>query len=125
MDKAQILALYDQDQRIAVEYPRMRREVVPNIVRHINTSGVGEGNIIYTWLNEANVEDAIREQVNYFEGIGQDFEWKLYDHDTPADLKKRLEAHGFAAEEGEAIMVLDLREAPRVLEQPMPPNVRG
>jgi GNAT superfamily N-acetyltransferase len=124
MDRTQVLALYDQDQRIAVEYPGMRREALPTVVRHVNTSGAGEGSIIYTRLNEANAEAAIREQVSYFERLGQGFEWKLYDHDTPADLKQRLEAHGFAIEEGEAIMVLDLHESPRVLEQPLPPTVR-
>lgn len=59
MNKAQITALYDQDQRKDVEYPDMRREVTPNVVRHINTSdtGDGEGMIIYSQLNEANADD--------------------------------------------------------------------
>ena len=53
----------------------MRREVTPTVVRHINMSDHREGTIVYRQLNEANVEDVIREQVAYFESIGQDFEW--------------------------------------------------
>jgi hypothetical protein len=119
MNKSQILALYDQDQRIDVEYPDTRREIAPNIVRHINTSEVGGGFITYSQLNESNADDMIREQVNYFESIGQNFEWKLYDYDRPSDLKERLGSYGFIVEEAEAIMVLDLADAPEILWQPV------
>ena len=119
MNKSQIVTLYDQDQRIDVEYPDTRREVTPHVVRHIDTSGVGEGFISYSQLNDVNADDVIREQVNYFESIGQDFEWKLYDYDQPSDLKDRLETHGFIIEEAEAIMVLDLEDAPEIFWQPV------
>lgn len=95
----------------------MRREVMPNVVRHIDASNVGEGIISYSQLNEANADDSIREQVSYFENIGQNFEWKLYDYDQPSDLKERLESHGFIVEEAEAIMVLELEEAPEIFWQ--------
>ena len=124
MNKAQIIALYDQDQRKDVEYPRMRREVTPNVVRQINISGNREGIIIYSQLNEANAEETIREQVSYFESIGQGFEWKVYDYDHPSDLKERLESYGFIVEEAEAIMVLDLEAAPEILWQPVTHNVQ-
>jgi hypothetical protein len=119
MNKSQMIGLYDQDQRKDLEYPNMRREVTPNVVRYINTSDTGEGAILYSQLNEATAEDAIREQVSYFESIGQDFEWKLYDYDQPPDLKERLGAYGFIVEEAEAIMVLDLEDAPEILRQPV------
>jgi len=124
MNKSQIIALYDQDQRIGVEYPDTRREVTPKVVRHINTSGAGEGAIIYSQLDEANAQDTIREQVIYFESIGQDFEWKVYDYDRPSDLKERLGSYGFVVEEAEAIMVLDLEDAPEILWQPVRHNVQ-
>lgn len=124
MNKSQIIELYDQDQRINVEYPDSRREVTADVVRHVITSGPGEGTIIYSQLSEAHVEESIREQVAYFEGIGQGFEWKVYSHDKPSDLKERLGSHGFVVEEEESIMVLDLEEAPQVLMQPVLPTVR-
>jgi len=115
MDKDPIVALYTQDQRIDVQYPSMRREVVENIVRQVNTAPDGDSAVIYSRLDETDVEDTIREQVSYFESIGQDFEWKVYDYDTPPDLKERLAAHGFEVEDSDAIMVLDLEEAPEIL----------
>jgi hypothetical protein len=117
MNKSQIIALYDQDQRKDVEYPDMRREITPDLVRFINTFGVGEGTISYSHLNEANADDTIHEQVSYFESIGQDFEWKLYDYDQPSDLKDRLGSYGFNIEDAEAIMVLDLEDAPDIIWQ--------
>ena len=124
MNKSQIIALYDQDQRKDVEYPDARREVTPTVVRHIDTSGNGEGTVIYSQINEADADDTIREQVAYFESIGQGFEWKVYDYDRPADLKERLRSHGFTAGEAEAIMVLDLAEAAEVLWQSVRHNVQ-
>lgn len=82
-------------------------------------SGNGEGAIIYSQLDEDNAEDMIREQMAYFENIGQGFEWKVYDYDRPSDLKERLKSYGFTVEDAEAIMVLDLEEAPDILWQPV------
>jgi len=119
-----MIALYDQDQRKEVEYPDTRREVTPNVVRHIGISDMGDGAILYSQLNDANAEAAIREQVRYFESIGQGFEWKVYDYDQPSDLKERLGSYGFLVEEAEAIMVLDLENAPEILWQPVLPHVQ-
>jgi len=130
MDKTQALALYDQDQRIDVEYPDARREVIhdhpvsagaeakPSVVRLVDTAGHGRGSVIYTRLNESTVEHTIQEQVAYFAGLEQDFEWKVFEHDRPPDLKERLAAHGLEIGEPEAIMVLDLAGAPPVLFEP-------
>jgi hypothetical protein len=124
MNRSQMIALYDQDQRKDVEYPGMRREVTPNVVRHIDISGSREGTVIYSQLNKADAEDIIREQVLYFESIGQDFEWKVYDYDQPPDLKDRLVSYGFLVEEAEAILMLDLEVAPEILWQPVLHNVQ-
>jgi hypothetical protein len=77
----------------------MRREVTPNVVRHIDNSDLGKGLLTYSQLNEVIADDRIREQVSYFESIGQNFEWKLYDYDQPSDLKERLRSNGFIVEE--------------------------
>jgi GNAT superfamily N-acetyltransferase len=124
MNKSQVIALYTQDQRIDVEYPDTRREVTPNVVRHTGISGTREGVVIYSQLNEANAGDVIREQIAYFESLRQDFEWKVYDYDQPPDLKERLGSSGFIVGEAEAIMVLDLEEAPGILWQPVTQHVQ-
>ena len=119
-----MITLFDQDQRIDVEYPGMRREVTPAVVRHIDTSGAGEGMITYSHFDEANADEIIREQVEFYESIGQNFEWKFYDYDQPPDLKERLGSFGFVVEEAEALMLLDLEEAPEILWQPVLLNVQ-
>ena len=124
MNQPQMIALYNQDQRKDLAYPDMRREVTSKVVRHIDTSDFGKGIVSDSQLNEANADDAIREQVSYFESIGQSFEWKLYDYDQPSDLKERLGSHGFIVEEAEAIMVLDLENAPEIFWQPVRHHIR-
>lgn len=124
MDKSKIITLYDQDQRIATTYPEMRRDVLPHLIRWVNTAGTGEGFIGYSQLNGATADAAIEEQVAYFKRIGQSFEWKVYDYDQPSDLKERLETHGFQIEELEAIMVLDLAYVPEQLLKPVTHDVR-
>ena len=57
-------------------------------------------------------------------GLGLDFEWKAYDHDTPPDLVARLGARGFEIEDPEALMVLDLADAPAALWEPIAQDVR-
>jgi len=95
VNKSQIIALYDQDQRINVDYPIMRREVSPDLVRHFDTSNNQEGIITYNQLTEADVDHIIREHLLYFEKLGQGFEWIVYDYDQPPDLKERLRSYRF------------------------------
>jgi hypothetical protein len=124
MDKSEILRLFDQDQRREIEYPGTRREVTREVVRHVDTTPTQEGAVLFHQLDELNADAVIREQIGYFQSLGQSFEWKHYDHDRPHDLKDRLQAAGFVCEEAEAVMVLDLESAPQVLAQPVPPQVR-
>lgn len=119
MNRQQIINLYDQDQRWEVRYPDSRREATPYVVRHVSTADGGKGVVIHSRLDVSNAEAVIDEQVAYFERLGQDFEWKLYDYDMPADLQARLAAKGFEMQPAEAIMVLDLAELPELLAQPV------
>lgn len=124
MNKAQLITLFDQDQRKNVIYPGARRQVFPHLIRHVNRLEGGGSWINYTCLDEDNVEETIRQQVAYFKRIGQELEWKVYDYDTPLDLKERLAAHGFQIGEREAILVLDMEEVPQTLLRPVTHDVR-
>jgi len=97
MNISQLVALHDQQQRIEVEYRTMRREVTPDVIRHVALKH-GEGMVLYSHLTAENADRVIAEQIAYFQQLGQDFEWKTYDYDTPGDLKDRLSVHGFEAE---------------------------
>jgi len=114
MDPKHILAIYDQDRK-GVSLIGMQREETSHLVRHLSPSG--EGLIIYSNLNSTNVEEVIQEQIAHFESTGCDFSWVVFDHDTPANLKDRLLAHGFLAEEPEAILILDIEDLSQDLEK--------
>jgi GNAT superfamily N-acetyltransferase len=66
--------------------------------------------LIYSRLDPHAVDAAIEEQIAYFERLGREFEWKVYSHDLPDDLKERLARRGFETEDEEALVVLDLEE---------------
>jgi len=122
MNTQELLTLFDREQRRDIVYPNVRREVTPTVIRHVSLTRE-QGFVIYSTLDADSVDDAIREQVAHFEGIGQDFEWKVYDHDQPPDLKERLAAVGFEIEEPEALLVLDLDETPPGLFTPMAADI--
>lgn len=121
MDAKQVLALYDQERK-EVEIFDMQREETSHIVRHVSPDGGGL--IIYSNLNSANVEKVIREQISHFEDKGCDLRWIVYQHDTPANLKDRLLAHGFEAQDPNAILVLDIKHVSPLLLEPVRQDVR-
>ncbi|MEW5961346.1 MAG: GNAT family N-acetyltransferase [Chloroflexota bacterium] len=125
MNKEEILSLFDQEQRRELHLYKFRREVSPHVVRHICTAvDWGDGMVTYSQLDSANTGEVIEAEIAHFDSLGQTFEWKVYAHDTPADLKERLAARGFSVGGEEAVLVLDLNEAPPALLQPVTHDVR-
>ncbi len=124
MDQQQIRQIYDRYIRLEADYPNFTREELPGIVRMAPRGGDERGFLAYTQLNESNVEAAIEAQIAHFEKLGRDFEWKLYDYDTPGDLKQRLAQHGFKIGEDEAILFFDLTPLPERLRLPVQADVR-
>lgn len=116
-----ILALYDEEQRINIEYPGVRKERRPHVIRYVSETG-GPHFILYSRLAGADVEAVIAEEQDYFGPLGM-VEWKVYAHDQPADLRQRLVARGFEAEEPEAVMVLDLEEMTQLNVSALPDGV--
>ncbi len=123
METEEILALYDQQMRREIEFPDMRKDVLPHLVRLVRPAP-GMSIIQYSRLNEKNAAAAIKEQIDYFTRLKQPFEWAAYEHDPPADLKFQLEKHGLVSEEPGAIMALDMQEAPQALLEPVTADVR-
>ena len=123
MNPQAILALYDQQQRIEIEYPGIIKEVLPGIVRFTRPAPGGNF-ILYSHL-DANIVDAeIQNQIAYFSQFDQPLEWDVYDHDTPSDLLARLVAAGFQPDEPGALMALNLDESPPVLLEPVKADIR-
>jgi hypothetical protein len=123
MNRAELLTLFTREQRVEVDFPDMRREVLGNVIRQVSLTNAS-GFIVYSDLDENHVEQAISEQIAFFERLGHSFEWKVYDYDRSADLKERLRKRGFEVGEPEALMVLDLDSHPGLLAAAVPEGIR-
>ncbi|MEV0173669.1 GNAT family N-acetyltransferase [Streptomyces sp. NPDC050803] len=108
MDHAAVLALYDRDMREGArpDGPDARVERAGRVVRQV-AGPQGWNGVVWSGLDESGADAAIAEQIAFFAGRGQGFEWKLYGHDQPLDLGRRLVAAGFAAEPEETLMVAE------------------
>ncbi len=110
IEKKSLLAQYDREMRVEIEYPEARKETLPGLIRFVSPSR-GMNFVLYSCLNEENADRVIQEQVEDYQKMGHPLSWKVYDHDQPLDLKDRLVTHGFVQdEEPGAIMVLDLHD---------------
>src|SRR4051794_4135335 len=123
MDIKDILVRFDQQLRIAIEPPGVRKEAFPNLVRFVRPSP-GMNFVGYSRLEEAALDTTVAEQIAYFAPMNQPFEWVVYDHDQPPALKERLVAHGFAPDEPAALMALDLQTPPPALLEPVTADLR-
>ena len=131
MTPAEILARFDAEMRIdPPPQPGVRYDRVGSVVR-----GFGAWQaVVFARLTSANADAAIAEQVAFFHAVANEvgsggadtvtaangggrgvraIEWKVYGHDTPADLGSRLAAAGFEPDEPETLMVFDLAAPPR------------
>ncbi|MER5539022.1 GNAT family N-acetyltransferase [Streptomyces mirabilis] len=109
MDHVAVLALFDRDMREGArpDSPGARVERVDKVVRQVGTEH-GWNGVIWSDLDESNADAAIAEQMRYFGKLGREFEWKLYGHDKPEGLGKRLRAAGFVAQPEETLMIAEL-----------------
>ncbi|MET7776738.1 MULTISPECIES: GNAT family N-acetyltransferase [Streptomyces] len=109
MDHVAVLALFDRDMREGArpDSPGARVERVDKVVRQVGTER-GWNGVIWSDLDESNADAAIAEQMRYFGELGREFEWKLYGHDKPEGLGKRLRAAGFVAQPEETLMIAEL-----------------
>ncbi|GAA2251620.1 hypothetical protein GCM10010145_19110 [Streptomyces ruber] len=123
MDHAAVLALFDREVREGArpDGPGARVERAHGVVRRVG-AGDDWSAVLWSDLDGTTADEAIAAQVRYFAGLGQEFEWKLYGHDLPADLGERLEAAGFTAEPAETLMVADLEQV--ALDSEPPEGVR-
>ncbi|MCL6669894.1 GNAT family N-acetyltransferase [Streptomyces panaciradicis] len=108
MDHAAVLALFDRDMREGAQPdgPGTRVERVGGVVRQVSTAR-GWNGVVWSDLDGTTAQAAISEQIDYFSGLGREFEWKLYGHDRPVDLGERLRAAGFSAEPEETLMIAE------------------
>ncbi|MCL4871464.1 MAG: hypothetical protein KJ063_21090 [Anaerolineae bacterium] len=125
MKREEILALYDKQERMQGNHPSYRQEVTPEVVRAIANRLERYSFVIYSQLTPTNADAIIQREMDYYRRTGgAGIEWKLYEHDPPPDLGKRLAAHGFEAEDQESLLVLDLQNMPEIYQQPITADIR-
>jgi predicted GNAT family acetyltransferase len=79
------------------------------VIREYAADG-SECRIVFSQLAADEADDVIREEMALAEKRGHTLEWKLYGHDVPSDLVKRLLSAGFAAEDTEQVLVLPVNQ---------------
>jgi len=125
MEAQAILDLYDTEMRKDASANRANIHKRPGLTYFLALPpSPRAGWVIYTRLDEANIDDAISSTVDFFRDKGNEFEWKVYDHDTPSDLKERLLRRGFKGEDLEAVLAFDMEVAPQEFWEPSPVTVR-
>jgi hypothetical protein len=124
MNTNSLLVKYDKDLRLHVRYPEARKEITKDVVRLIRRAP-GMNVVAFTFANESKLHDVIHREVDYFSPMQQPFTWKVYDHDLLPNLKDELASHGFKPDDDPAaVMVLDVKNAPAILSQTVPAEIR-
>ncbi len=121
---AALLALYDREVRRGArpEGPDDVVERVGGVVRR-TAPAHGWNGVVWSGFTSADEADtAIAGQIAHYTSRGLSFEWKLYAHDAPADLGRRLVAAGFTPEPDETLMATEIDVA--ALTTTVPDGVR-
>ena len=123
LDPAALLAAYDAQLRGVVSDPLpagLRVEKDGPLLRYVGSDHGG-------WVDYRDLrglegsgpDELIARQVQVFTARNEPFEWKLHEHDRPADLAERLAAHGFVPEDRETIVIAPV---PAVASAPVLPD---
>ncbi|MFI0986119.1 GNAT family N-acetyltransferase [Streptomyces exfoliatus] len=122
MENQHVRDLYDRQIRREArpDGPDCRVERVGDVVRQTGPEHAWNG-VLWSGLDAAGADEAIPAQIAHYRAVGVPFEWKLYAHDTPADLGDRLLAAGFTAEDPETLMAAEA--ASLSLDVPLPEGV--
>lgn len=109
--------------RRTIASPGATLSCVPPVVREIADTGEW-ATIVYSSCDGGEVEAVIDREIAFFNVKGIEFEWKVYEHDEPRDLKDRLALRGFDIGEEEALLALDLNDCSPALLAPGSSDVR-
>lgn len=105
--KKALMKVYAKYERKGLLLPGYTKIKTDKIIRFVSQEEWGSF-IAYYQLTPEELDEAISNEIRYFNQCGKNFEWKVYDTDQPKDIKKQLIAHGFTQGEAESFMVLDL-----------------
>ncbi|WP_369142465.1 GNAT family N-acetyltransferase [Streptomyces sp. R44] len=112
MEPQHLRDLYDLQlrQEARPDGPGCRVERDGAVVRQTGPAHAWNG-VLWSGVDTEDADRAIAGQIRHYGAAGLSFEWKLYGHDTPADLGDRLRAAGFTPEEPETLMAAEAATA--------------
>ncbi len=113
MDAPYVLSEFDWQRQIDHSGPFSSAPRVTRI-----GDGVSWNTVVWSDLNQQNADETIDREISFFRERRASFEWKLFSHDSPPDLRHRLTAKGFTIGELEALLVLDLTCPPEWCDSP-------
>jgi hypothetical protein len=121
---AEIRAAYDAQVRRSTlpDEPGAVVETAGPVIRTLSPAGPSRVN--WSDLDAATADAVIAEQVAFFAGRGEAFEWKMYDYDEPADLGARLAAAGLVPDEREVVMAAPTAHIAALTAGPPPAGIR-
>lgn len=109
-DAAEMLARYDAQLRARLPDALPEGVHVERDGPLLRFVGFGHGGFVdyrdLGGLEGAELDELIARQVRVFADRGEPFEWKLHEHDQPADLAERLIAAGLVPEDLETILIV-------------------
>lgn len=110
MRSGELLAAFDaQLRRNPSGAPEGSVEREPGILRVVAAEEAWVG-VLWSDLRGLDADAVIAAQIERFEPLGCEWEWKHYSYDEPPDLRERLLAAGFRAEPVEALMAAPIDE---------------
>jgi GNAT superfamily N-acetyltransferase len=108
MDPRAIFQQYRAERRRQA-YTGFKLQLLPRLSRYVAEIKGADGFVAFADLKAESVSADVQEQIAFFVGLQQSFEWKVYDFDSPADLRAILAAFGFAQSDEEAFLVADAK----------------
>jgi len=123
MKPSDVLRQFDLQERIQADFPGMKRESFPDLVR-FSRVGPGVNFVLYSHLQPETADITIQAQIDELKAFEGPFEWKTYQHDRPTDLGDRLKNHGFIPDTPAPVLCLDLDELPASLTMPPSADIR-
>lgn len=114
MDTTQVMALYNQFERKTVNIANGYTEETDSLVKFISNDQFGSFISFYE-LDDLSAAEQIAKQLDFYQSMSLNFEWKTYSTDKPNNIGELLIKQGFEKAETESFMALELSEAEYLL----------
>jgi hypothetical protein len=93
------------------EHRRVGEQSIQSDVVREHAPDGSECLIVYSSCRAEGIDEVIAREISLAKCCKYTLEWKVYDHDSPLNLKDRLIAFGFERGPVESLMVLPVNEA--------------